>query len=164
MPARCSPTTKSSPAKPWWRSWSRSKRRRGATSRAALWMSGGLPDACASSASRARTSAPTPGVPKGYMRADFEDAWRRYLPPSPGRSATSATSATIVNIQRADVANDKADVAPAADVVAPVAASRARNAGNINAVADVADVADLAAMGRATKPADDFPDIPDFLL
>src|SRR5262249_31580623 len=51
------------------------------------------------------------GVPKGYMRADFEDAWRRYLPPSPGRSATSATSATIVNIQRADVANNKADVA-----------------------------------------------------
>src|SRR5262249_33649127 len=101
------------------------------------------------------------GVPKGYMRADFEDAWRRYLPPSPGRSATSATSATIVNIQRADVANDRADVAPAADVVAPVAASRGRNAGNINAVADVADVADLAAMGRATKPADD---IPDFLL
>src|SRR5262245_15878446 len=54
------------------------------------------------------------GVPKGYMRADFEDAWRRYLPRSPGRSATSATSATIVNFQRAGVADDKADVALAA--------------------------------------------------
>ena len=36
-------------------------------------------------------------TPRGYTRADFEDAWARYLPPvslSPRESATSATSAT----------------------------------------------------------------------
>jgi hypothetical protein len=30
-------------------------------------------------------------TPKGYRRADFEDAWNRYLGPSPMESATSAT-------------------------------------------------------------------------
>jgi hypothetical protein len=34
------------------------------------------------------------GTPKGYRRADFEDAWSRYLGTPPNRSATCATSAT----------------------------------------------------------------------
>ena len=35
--------------------------------------------------------------PKGYLRADLEEAWAVYLPP-PGNSATSATSATDVDL------------------------------------------------------------------
>ena len=31
---------------------------------------------------------------RGYRRADFEDQWRRLLPPSPDRSATSKTDET----------------------------------------------------------------------
>jgi hypothetical protein len=34
------------------------------------------------------------GTLKGYHRADFQDAWARYLPPIGEKSATSATSAT----------------------------------------------------------------------
>jgi hypothetical protein len=36
-------------------------------------------------------------IGRGYARADFYDAWERYLPPPtpPSVSATSATSATI---------------------------------------------------------------------
>jgi hypothetical protein len=48
-------------------------------------------------------------TPKGYRREDLFDAWQRYLPPSPDRSATSATSATA-----ADHVADVADVAPLA--------------------------------------------------
>ncbi len=33
-------------------------------------------------------------TPRGYLRADLDDAWRRYLGPPPYRSATSATSET----------------------------------------------------------------------
>jgi hypothetical protein len=33
-------------------------------------------------------------TPKGYRREDLHDAWQRYLPLSPDKSATSATSAT----------------------------------------------------------------------
>ncbi|MGX1504631.1 UNVERIFIED_CONTAM: hypothetical protein RKD43_003256 [Streptomyces graminofaciens] len=38
----------------------------------------------------------TPGgtVPRGYYAEDLADAWARYCPPPPGKSATSATSAT----------------------------------------------------------------------
>jgi hypothetical protein len=55
-------------------------------------------------------------VVKGYRRTDLHDAWLRYLPASPDKSATSATSATNqvleaeVNARVADVA----DVAPLA--------------------------------------------------
>jgi hypothetical protein len=49
-------------------------------------------------------------VRKGYNRADFADAWRRYLPSSLGGSATSATSATDLNSKNKFVA-DVADVA-----------------------------------------------------
>ncbi|MEV5267138.1 DUF3631 domain-containing protein [Streptomyces werraensis] len=34
------------------------------------------------------------GFPKGYYADDLTDAWTRYCPPPPGKSATSATSAT----------------------------------------------------------------------
>jgi hypothetical protein len=34
------------------------------------------------------------GFPKGYYAEDLTDAWTRYCPPPPGKSATSATSAT----------------------------------------------------------------------
>ncbi|MGW5479677.1 DUF3631 domain-containing protein [Streptomyces sp. NPDC004008] len=34
------------------------------------------------------------GTPKGYYAEDLADAWARYCPPPPGKSATSATSAT----------------------------------------------------------------------
>jgi hypothetical protein len=34
------------------------------------------------------------GTPKGYYAEDLTDAWARYCPPSPEKSATSATSAT----------------------------------------------------------------------
>ncbi|MEV5504903.1 DUF3631 domain-containing protein [Streptomyces orinoci] len=34
------------------------------------------------------------GTPKGYYADDLTDAWARYCPPPPGKSATSATAAT----------------------------------------------------------------------
>ncbi|ARZ68748.1 hypothetical protein SMD11_3104 [Streptomyces albireticuli] len=34
------------------------------------------------------------GTPKGYYAEDLADAWERYCPPPPGKSATAATSAT----------------------------------------------------------------------
>ena len=34
------------------------------------------------------------GTPKGYYAEDLADAWNRYCPPDPGKSATSATAAT----------------------------------------------------------------------
>ncbi len=34
------------------------------------------------------------GTPKGYYAEDLSDAWIRYCPPPPEKSATSATSAT----------------------------------------------------------------------
>jgi len=34
---------------------------------------------------------------RGYRLADFEDAWLRYVPPSPGGSVTSVTSVTAPN-------------------------------------------------------------------
>jgi hypothetical protein len=48
----------------------------------------------------------------GYRRADFEDTWARYLPPSP--SATTATTATPLARHVADVA-DVADTLPGCD-------------------------------------------------
>jgi Protein of unknown function (DUF3631) len=35
-----------------------------------------------------------PATPRGYVRADLEDVWRRYLPPSPQNSKTGKTSKT----------------------------------------------------------------------
>jgi hypothetical protein len=46
--------------------------------------------------------------PKGYTKADFHDAWGRYVdasPAPPGKAATSATSATIVPFQGIGIAD-----------------------------------------------------------
>jgi hypothetical protein len=48
-------------------------------------------------------------TPKGFHRSDFEEAWKRYLPPAPEKAATVATSAT----------DDRGNVAAVADVAAP---------------------------------------------
>ena len=42
-------------------------------------------------------------------RSDFEEAWKRYLPPAPEKAATVATSAT----------HDRGNVAAVADVAVP---------------------------------------------
>ena len=78
------------------------------------------------------------GIAKGYSRADFADAWSRYLPPSPHNSATGATAATVVPFQRDSVA----------DVADGVAASHVKNGNSSNSVASVAPVADLPDDGR----------------
>ncbi|MDX2601606.1 DUF3631 domain-containing protein [Streptomyces caniscabiei] len=41
-----------------------------------------------------RTFRTASGTPKGYYAEDLADAWMRYCPPPPEKSATSATSAT----------------------------------------------------------------------
>jgi hypothetical protein len=81
---------------------------------------------------------------KGYVRADLVDVWSRYLP-----------------------AHD----AEVAFVSATVADSPSENARKLNGVADVALVAHRGGNGGEpatnpipTSPADDLPDIPDFLL
>jgi hypothetical protein len=94
------------------------------------------------------------GTLKGYYRADFQDAWVRYLPPIGQKSATSATSATratSVASQAVSVADSAADVS---DGATGVADGPSKKSSINNDVADVADVADLAAMGRDTALCD----------
>jgi hypothetical protein len=96
---------------------------------------------------KSRTVRIGEATPKGYERADFADAWSRYIPPpSPATSATSATSATTQCFQREPCCGSVADVADdsVADVADAVAATGQKNGSKINRVADVADVADLA--------------------
>ncbi|MDK1475406.1 DUF3631 domain-containing protein [Streptomyces sp. 549] len=50
-----------------------------------------------------RTAA---GVPRGYYAEDLADAWTRYCPPPPEKSATSATPATDQLSGGADVADE----------------------------------------------------------
>jgi hypothetical protein len=50
-------------------------------------------------------------TPKGYVRADFVDAWERYVPP-PEKAATSATDETTQSSQLARVAGVADDDAP----------------------------------------------------
>ncbi|WP_030258601.1 DUF3631 domain-containing protein [Streptomyces violens] len=50
-----------------------------------------------------RTAA---GVPRGYYAEDLTDAWTRYCPPPPSKSATAATSATAQVNEGADVADE----------------------------------------------------------
>ncbi|GGR26053.1 hypothetical protein FHS38_001035 [Streptomyces netropsis] len=50
-----------------------------------------------------RTAA---GVPRGYYAEDLTDAWARYCPPPPEKSATSATPATPQVTHGADVADE----------------------------------------------------------
>jgi hypothetical protein len=51
------------------------------------------------------------GTLKGYHRADFQDAWARYLPPIGEKSATSATSATSVANQAVGLVDSVAETA-----------------------------------------------------
>jgi hypothetical protein len=102
-------------------------------------------------------------VPKGYMRADLYDVWRRYLPPLAEKAATPATPATSECFQGDSVAeaaateplhtnteplHDHAEVASvAADKEACSASDDIRNADEMGAVAPVAAVAPLAGNG-----------------
>ena len=96
-------------------------------------------------------------TPKGYMRADLHDLWRRYLPPLTGEGATSATSATSQYFQRDGVAaleiggatglfyaqrDSSPDVATVANDVAACCGSSGTKTSY--ATSDVAAVADVA--------------------
>ncbi|WP_421108289.1 DUF3631 domain-containing protein [Streptomyces sp. NEAU-S77] len=48
------------------------------------------------------------GTPKGYYAEDLADAWNRYCPPAPEKSATSATAATPQVSAGESVADDSA--------------------------------------------------------
>jgi hypothetical protein len=107
-------------------------------------------------------------TPRGYVRADLIDSWRRYLPPVADKPATSATSATHATSQsfqgdnvapaESETATDDAepqheaepDVAPVADDVEACCGSvDARNADKMGFVAHVADVAAFPGNGGA---------------
>jgi Protein of unknown function (DUF3631) len=79
--------------------------------------------------------------PKGYTRSDLHDAWQRYLPAIPDRSATAATGAT--NAENPDFQGSAvADVAADGSAVADgKGAKSADETGTVAAVAAVADVA-----------------------
>jgi hypothetical protein len=53
-------------------------------------------------------------TPRGYVREDLYDVWRRYLPPLPDKPATAATVATSQSFRGDNVAPQEsvADVAP----------------------------------------------------
>ncbi|WP_431781569.1 DUF3631 domain-containing protein [Streptomyces chumphonensis] len=55
---------------------------------------------------RPRSIRTAGGVPKGYYAEDLTDAWLRYCPPPPEKSATSATPATHQVNEGADVAEE----------------------------------------------------------
>jgi hypothetical protein len=103
--------------------------------------------------------------PKGYARADLHDAWRRYLSPSPGKSATSATSATDTEMRAESVAAVADDVAEDPLREPPEKPAEKDNVAAVAAVADfpangdegsgqetatVAYVADLAGNGETS--------------
>jgi len=75
--------------------------------------------------------------PKGYRREHLYDAWVRYLPTSPHKSATAATSATT------EAASGFDGSGLGAGVPLPAPLSATRKPSNNTKVADVADVADL---------------------
>jgi Protein of unknown function (DUF3631) len=76
-------------------------------------------------------------TPKGYVRADLEDAWERYIPSMPARSATSATAAT----------SRETGGSLSATATSGAQAQQKSSMESMD-VADVADVADLAGYGR----------------
>ena len=56
------------------------------------------------------------GTLRGYCRADIEDQWRRYVPPSPARSETSKTSETTSSDDEVEPSvSDVSDVSLVAD-------------------------------------------------
>jgi Protein of unknown function (DUF3631) len=103
-------------------------------------------------------------TPRGYVRSDLYDVWRRYVPPLADKPATIATSATSQCFQGDSVAalefeaatddakpqhDSNPDVAPvAADVEACCGSADARNADEMGFVAPVADVAPFPGNGR----------------
>jgi hypothetical protein len=101
-------------------------------------------------------------VAKGYARADLHDAWARYLPPSPDKSATCATTATSLINQREKVADKVAGSgqpsASVADTVATVPSentlSATKNSNHIGSVAAVAGVAQFPGHGRGPSVCD----------
>jgi len=91
---------------------------------------------------RSRTVRIGDDTPKGYRRADFENAWASYLPPSSPTLRKSATAATAQHAADRDppVADDVAD-------------NPSKTANEFNDVADVALVADFRGV-RETDVAD----------
>jgi hypothetical protein len=112
-------------------------------------------------------------VPKGYLRADLYDVWRRYLPPLADKPATSATAATSPSSQDVGVAaaeneaaTDEAEPLRKGDLdVAAVAGGVEARSGSVNAknadetrpVAAVAPVAAFPGNGGAPDKAADGP-------
>jgi hypothetical protein len=84
-------------------------------------------------------------TPRGYIRADLHDVWRRYLPPLPEEPATSATAATSQAYQADDVA------ACCSDVAACCGSSDRKNTNGMGGVAPVAPVAPLAGNGTGDR-------------
>ncbi|MFP8885017.1 DUF3631 domain-containing protein [Streptomyces mangrovi] len=64
------------------------------------------------------------GVPRGYYAEDLADAWTRYCPPPPPKSATAATSATPQLTDGADVADEATGIR----YITPASATTARSA------------------------------------
>jgi hypothetical protein len=106
-------------------------------------------------------------TPKGYTRADFHEAWRRYLPPLAEKPATSATDATSQFFQDDTIADSASggatdgtrpphnaeDVAAAAvDMEACGGSDDARNPNKMGFVADVAGVAAFPDDGSEQAP------------
>jgi hypothetical protein len=103
-------------------------------------------------------------IPKGYVRSDLHDVWRRYLPPSSEEPATGATVATSQFFQDVSVAAAKSEPAtdqvetlhPVASVANDVAACSgsddARNPDKTGFVADVAGVAAFRGDGGEGPP------------
>jgi hypothetical protein len=87
---------------------------------------------------------------KGYVAADFQDAWDRYLGPAPckGDKRDSATSEQ----NQGDFVADVADVADGSNDVADVSRQMSRTIDSKNN--DVADVADVAATGQSCPSCD----------
>jgi hypothetical protein len=67
---------------------------------------------------KSRTVRIGDATPRGYERADFIDAWSRYLPPSPAASATTTTSATMA-CEMPPESRETADVLHVAHVALP---------------------------------------------
>jgi hypothetical protein len=90
-------------------------------------------------------------TPKGYARVDLHDAWARYLPASPGKSATSATGATSLVHQGENVADCGAIAGNVADTVSHVADDVAdASPNNVNEFKNVSDVAVVAQLAGHT--------------
>jgi Protein of unknown function (DUF3631) len=100
------------------------------------------------------------GTPKGYRRADLEDAWMRYLPPQASKSETTETRETEATLSGENVAHDLSGVGNVGNDSGNTTAAKARhvsegvsNGGNIGngknaaesrVVSDVSDVSHSA--------------------